>query len=178
MRPVRVQRQPTANSAPGSIERDAIHAGHRPGWEAAQREAGRAREQVASRQARGRGHDEAGGRGEEGEEHNVGPCSPGPAGQRRPISVRRQGGESTRPPSLQCRHSVRPRPARPKLTAPPCTRRRPACRMSTSRGSGNDFAARPAQQPQHLHGAPIIMRVQHPARGRRTEVSIMLQHVQ
>ena len=31
---------------------------------------------------------------------------------------------------IQCRHSVRPRPARPKLTAPPCTRRRPACRMS------------------------------------------------
>ena len=83
-----------------------------------------------------------------------------------------------RPPSLQCRHSVRPRPARPMLTAPPCTRRRPACRMSTSRGSGNDFAARPAQQPQHLHGAPIIMRVQHPAQGRRTEVSSMLQHVQ
>ena len=83
-----------------------------------------------------------------------------------------------RPPSLQCRHSVRPRPARPMLTAPPCTRRRPVCRMSTSRGSGNDFAARPAQQPQHLHGAPIIMRVQHPAQGRRTEVSSMLQHVQ
>ena len=82
------------------------------------------------------------------------------------------------PASLQCRHSVRPRPARPMLTAPPCTRRRPVCRMSTSRGSGNDFAARPAQQPQHLHGAPIIMRVQHPARGRRTEVSSMLQHVQ
>ena len=39
-------------------------------------------------------------------------------------------------------------------------------------------AARPAQQPQHLHGAPIIMRVQHPAQGRRTEVSSMLQHVQ
>ena len=83
-----------------------------------------------------------------------------------------------RPPSLQCRHSVRPRPARPMLTAPPCTRRRPACRMSTSRGSDIHFAARPALQPQHLHGAPIIMRVQHPAQGRRTEVSSMLQHVQ
>ena len=39
-------------------------------------------------------------------------------------------------------------------------------------------AARPAQQPQHRHGAPIIMRVQHPAQGRRTEVSSMLQRVQ
>ena len=78
---------------------------------------------------------------------------------------------------IQCRHSVRPRPARPMPTAPPCIRQRPACRMSTSRGSGNGFAAAQAQQSHQQQSASTgTASKQTAALGRPSALSV-LQHV-
>ena len=94
-----------------------------------------------------------------------------------PVQATNNNNNLQRPPFLRCRHSRRPRPARPMPTAPPCIRQRPACRMSTSRGSGNGFAAAQAQQSHQQQSASTgTASKQTAALGRPSAFSV-LQHV-
>ena len=109
-------------------------------------------------------------------------------GEIRPPSMKQHHTRTNlqRPPFLRCRHSRRPRPARPMLfvvvaadadRAALHVRQRPACRMSTSRGSGNGFAAAQAQQSHQQQSASTgTASKQTAALGRPSALSV-LQHV-